>query len=60
MPIFASFGAFLKPGETENIRTIQTEVNSHGSMLISGHSIARKNPKSVKIYLTMVNKYNLV
>lgn len=33
-PIFASSGAFLKPGETENKRTIQTEVNSHGSMLI--------------------------
>lgn len=34
MPIFASSGAFLKPGEAENKRTIQTEVNSHGSMLI--------------------------
>lgn len=34
MPIFASSGAFLKPGETENKRTIQTEVNSYGSMLI--------------------------
>jgi len=34
MPIFASSGAFLKPGEAENKRTIQTEVNTHGSMLI--------------------------
>lgn len=34
MPIFASSGAFLKPGEAENKRTIQTEVNTHGSMVI--------------------------
>ncbi len=47
--IFASSGPFLKPGETENKRTIQTEVNSHGSMLISGHSIARKSEKRSNI-----------
>lgn len=57
MPIFASSGAFLKPGEAENKRTIQTEVNTHGSMVIIVVTPCLKNQKSMQIYIIMVDKY---
>lgn len=50
MPIFASSGAFLKPGEAENKRTIQTEVNTHGSMvIIVDTSCLKKSEKHANI-----------
>lgn len=56
MPIFASSGTFLKPGEAENKRTIQTEVNTHGSMVIIVVTPCLKNQKSMQIYIIMVDK----
>lgn len=57
MPIFASSGAFLKPGEAENKRTIQTEVNTHGSMLIVVVTTCQnKIRKSMQIYVILLDK----